>query len=132
MQSYLTRKNIHLVISVLIIIPAAFIYGLYPGEFLPVFLDIEIYPVDLKNVFRAIMCLYLGMAGIWVLGILKPEYWNFSTLLVIVFMGSLGLGRLMSIVIDGQPSNVFMLGVFGELFLAAFSFWQWRFYKLKG
>ena len=132
MNSYLTRKNLHLVISVLIVIPAAFIYGLYPGELLPVFLDIESYPIDLRNVFRAIMCLYLGMASIWILGILKPEYWKFSTLLVIVFMGSLGLGRLISIVFDGQPSNVFVLGIFGELFLAAFSFWQLRIYKLKG
>ena len=129
MKSYLSRKNLHLVISVLIVVPAAFVYGINPAVVLPALLDIDVYSVDLKNVFRAVMCLYLGLAGIWVLGIVKPGYWKFATLLVIVFMGCLGLGRLISVLFDGAPSDVFLFGIFGELFLTAFSFWQFRWYK---
>lgn len=118
------QKNLHLLVSIFVIIPAAFMYGLFPENVLPHLLDIHTFSVDLKNIFRVVMCLYLGIAGIWILGILRPEYWKFATLLAVVFMGSLSLGRFISICIDGLPSLLFLLGFFGELILAVFSLIQ--------
>lgn len=125
------RKNLHLLISVIVIIPAALMYGLFPEEILPNLLEIKAFSTDLKNIFRAIMCLYLGVATIWVFGILKPSYWKFATLLTIVFMGSLSLGRALSMVIDGMPSILFLLGFLGELVLTLFSYKQLKSYPLK-
>ena len=118
----MNRKNLHLLISIVVIIPAAFMYGLFPEKVLPLLLDVAIDS-------RVIMCLYLGIAGIWILGVLRSDYWKFATLLAIVFMGSLSLGRAISFVIDGQPSLIFILGFFGEFILAAFSYWQFKRYQ---
>lgn len=129
MHAFLLRRNLHLSISALIVIPAAFMYGFDPERFLPYMLDIEAFPIDLKNVFRAIMCLYLGMAGIWILGMLNSAYWRSSTVLLIVFMACLAAGRIISVIFDGPPSLIFELGIFGELLLAAFGIWQLRLFK---
>lgn len=125
----MNRKNLHLLISIVVIIPAAFMYGLFPEKVLPLLLDVAIDSNDLKNIFRVIMCIYLGIAGIWILGVLRSYYWKFATLLAIVFMGSLSLGRAISFVIDGKPSLIFILGFFGEFILAVFSYWQFKRYQ---
>lgn len=131
MNTYLNKQNAHLILSALILIAASLLYGLYPEQVLPGLFEVDIESVDLRNIFRAIMFLYLGMANIFILGVLKPEYWKFATLLVIVFMGSLALGRTMSFFIDGGPSLFFILGLFGELTLAVFGFWQLRYHTGK-
>ena len=123
-DEYLNRKNSHLILSALILLMASLMYGLYPEQDLPRLFYVDIESIDLRNIFRAIMCLYLGIAFIFILGVLKPEYWKFATLLLIVFMGSLALGRLISYIVDGKPSLLFILGFFGELILALFSYWQ--------
>ncbi len=68
------RKNLHLIISVLIVISAALFYGLFPNVTLPVLFDFEVQSTDLKNVFRAILGLYLAFSALWVLGILKSDF----------------------------------------------------------
>ena len=131
MISYLNKKNIHLILSAVILIPASLLYGLYPEQVFPRLFEVDIEGVDLRNIFRAIMFLYLGMANILILGVLKSEYWKFATLLVIVFMGSLALGRTMSFFLDGSPSFIFILGLFGEFILAIFSYGQFRRYGVR-
>jgi hypothetical protein len=129
MNVYINKKNLHLILSAIILIPASLLYGLYPEEALPRLFEVDIASVDLRNIFRAIMFLYLGIAGILVLGVLTSDYWKFATLLLIVFMGSLALGRVISYFIDGKPSLLFILGLFGELILAVFSYRQLRHFK---
>lgn len=128
MNTYLNKKNAHLILSAVILIPASLLYGLYPEQVFPRLFEVDIEAIDLRNIFRAIMFLYLGIANILILGILKSEYWKFATLLVIVFMGSLALGRTMSFIIDGSPSLIFILGLFGEFILAVFSLIQLKKY----
>jgi len=123
-SAYVNRKNFHLTFSAVILFLASLLYGLYPEQVFPRLFEVNIDSVDLRNIFRAIMCLYLGIAFILILGVLKSEYWKFATLLVIVFMGCLALGRLLSYFIDGKPSLFLILGFFGELILALFSYWQ--------
>ena len=128
MKSYLTQKNLHLIISILVIIPAGFMYGLFPEKVLPQLLDIQTFSVDLIHIFRAIMCLYFGIAGVWILGVLRPDYWRFATILAMVFMGCLMAGRIISFIFDGIPSLLFTLGVMGECVLAVFSWYQLKRY----
>jgi len=118
------HRRLHLIISTIIVIPTALIYGLSPSTLLPQYLDIQVETIDLSNFMRAVMCLYLGLASIWILGILKEKYWRVATQLNLLFMATLGAGRLLSMVIDGMPSGGYIFGVVAELVLAVFAFLQ--------
>jgi len=118
------HRRLHLIISTIIVIPTALIYGLSPSTLLPQYLDIQVETIDLSNFMRAIMCLYLGISCIWILGILKGKYWKVATQLNLLFMTTLGAGRLLSIVIDGMPTGGYIFGVVAEFVLAVFAFLQ--------
>jgi hypothetical protein len=111
-------KNLHLAISVILIIPVALVYGLKPGFILPKLFDFKIQSNDLAGIFRATMGLYLGMTTIWIMGIFKPKYWMLATITTIVFMGGLAMGRLLSLVVDGIPSSCLLFGFIVESALA--------------
>ena len=119
-QRTVISGKIHLIISVLIIIPAAVVYGFSPEGYFNI-LDISPGTTDLKSVMRALMFLYLGMALIWILGIFKDKWWRAATLTNMIFMGGLGLGRLISLLVDGAPSALFQVGLIGELVLAGYA-----------
>lgn len=118
------RENIHLIISVLIVIPAALFYGLFPNKTLPILLDFEVHSRDLKNVFRAIMGLYLAFSGFWIVGIFQPKFWKAATISNCLFMLGLGFGRLFSIFLDGIPSSLFLVGTMGELILGFYGMYR--------
>ena len=63
-QKHIVTK-IHLIISVLILIPAAFIYGFATQ----VFLDISQQTIDERNFSKAIMGIYLAFSILWILGV---------------------------------------------------------------
>jgi hypothetical protein len=122
-------KNLHLIISVLIVIPAALFYGLFPNETATILFDFEVQSTDLKNVFRAILGLYLAFSTFWIMGILKPDFWKMATLSNFIFMIGLVAGRMLSMILDGIPSPAFSYGIIGELILAIFALYQYRKYK---
>ena len=123
-MKFLTRKNLHLSISLIVVVPAALIYGLRPGITLPWLFDFQVVSTDLNNVFRAVMCLYLSISVVFYLGIVRPGLWKTATILNIAFMGGLGLGRVLSLLLDGLPSPAFALGLLGELVLAFYALFQ--------
>lgn len=123
------RKNLHLILSVLIVIPAALFYGLFPDEALPVLFDFEVQTTDLKNVFRAILGLYLAFSTVWILGIFQVSFWKIATVSNVVFMFGLVFGRMLSMILDGIPSPAFAIGIIGELILGLFAFYQYRKYE---
>ena len=129
MSTTTIRQNLHLIISSGIVIPVAFVYGLFPKTILPQLLDFSVETTDLANVFRAIMGLYLAFAFLWILGMLKPDYWKAATISNILFMAGLGFGRIISLLLDGFPSAVFLIGTAGELVLAIFGMIQLQHYK---
>jgi Domain of unknown function (DUF4345) len=120
------KKNLHLFLSAIIVVPAALTYGLTPNKALSALFDFNVATTDLHNIFRAVMGLYLGMATLWTIGILKPRYWAAATLSNIAFMGGLALGRLISLLADGIPSIYFTLGMLAE---AGFAVWGWLNWK---
>jgi len=115
-------KNIHLLISVLIVVPSAIIYG--SSSIMQEFLDIQVNTIDLSNMLKAIMCLYLGISFIWILGIWKRGYWKIATELNILFMLTLATGRIISLVVDGLPSGGYIFGLLAEMSLGLFSIYQ--------
>ena len=129
MKTTFFLKNLHLIISSLIVIPVAFGYGIMPEKVLPVFLDFKVETKDLHNVFRAIMGLYLAFSVFWILGIFKSNYWYAATLSNMLFMLGLACGRIVSLLLDGMPSLVFFVGTIGELILALYAFYQLK--KIK-
>lgn len=114
------RKNVHLSISILIVIPVALVYGFQPQ----LLFDVTINSIDEANIFKAIMGLYLGFSSLWMLGIFKPNYWCAATIANIIFMLGLAFGRIVSLIIDGLPSLIFSIGTIGELILAFFGIYQ--------
>jgi hypothetical protein len=116
-QGFITK--IHLVISVCIVIPVAFVYGFQPDSKF----DIHLNTIDEHNFFKAIMGLYLGFSVLWILGILKNNYLKTAVLTNIIFMLGLGFGRLLSLLIDGIPTFGYIFGTFAEIFLAIYGIW---------
>jgi hypothetical protein len=124
-------RNLHLIISTILIVSIAFAYGIAPDTILPAIFDFKVETTDLHNIFRAVMCLYLGMVIIWVAGIFKVRYWETATIVNIVFMSGLAIGRLVSFAADGIPSNALLIGFFVEVSLAALSYFNWKKYRVR-
>lgn len=125
------RKHLHLLISICVVFTTAFVYGFNPSYTLPLLFDFQVNTTDLKNVFRAIMGLYLGCSLIWFLGIRDAKYWKTATILNLIFMGGLAFGRIISLMIDGVPSMAFAIGTLGELVLAVFAYYQLKKFTSK-
>ncbi|CAM3682542.1 DUF4345 domain-containing protein [Flavobacterium gelidilacus] len=115
----ITSKNIHLLISSLIVIPTGILYGFKSD------LQFELYPktIDEFNFYKAIMGLYLGFSMLWIYGILKPQILKTAIITNIVFMLGLGLGRTISMFSDGIPTFGYKFGVLAELFLGFYGIW---------
>ena len=111
--------KIHLIISILIVIPVAFVYGFHPDSQF----DIHLNTVDEHNQFKAIMGLYLGFSALWIFGIFKRHYLKIALISNMIFMLGLSLGRASSILMDGTPSFGYVLGTFAELFLGIYCLW---------
>ena len=111
--------KIHLIISVLIVVPVSFVYGFNPSsEF-----DIQLQTIDEHNFFKAIMGLYLGFSILWILGIFKHQYLKLALITNMIFMLGLGFGRVLSFFIDGNPTFGYQFGTFAELFLGFYGVW---------
>lgn len=121
------HKNVHLIASSLILIPIALAYGIGPD--FPETFNFSIENIDLKNILRAIMGLYVAMVVLWITGVMKQEYWKLATITVVLFMGGLAIGRLLSIVLDGVPSIRFVIGTFAEFVLSFWGIWNLKKYK---
>jgi Domain of unknown function (DUF4345) len=124
-------KNLHLILSTAILIPVALGYGIAPKTVLPLLLNIRPETVDMLNICRAIMVLYLAISALWLMGIYNKKYWLTATITNIFLMGGLALGRISSLFLDGMPSPIFLWGTLGEMVLAVFAFYQLRKWERK-
>ena len=112
-------NKIHLIISVLIVVPVSIVYGFNPDlQF-----DIHLNTIDEHNFFKAIMGLYLGFSVLWILGLFKANYLKLALITNLIFMMGLGFGRLLSLILDGTPTFGYVFGTFAELLLGFYGFW---------
>ena len=115
-------NKIHLIISVLIVVPVSIFYGFNPDSQFDIHLD----TIDEHNFFKAIIGLYLGFSTLWILGIFKPIYLKTAIITNMIFMFGLGFGRVISWLINGTPTFGYQFGTFAELFLGFYGFWVLR------
>lgn len=115
---YFSFRNLHLLIAIAVVVPASLVYGFHPDRFWQQVLGLEIRHKDLLSIFKAIMGLYLAFSAIWILGILKPDFWRTATISQVAFMSGIAFGRGLSLVQDGIPSPVYFMGFFLEALLA--------------
>ena len=110
-------------ISALIVITVGLLYGLAPSKFMPLVFNFNVESLELKNMLRAIMGLYLGFGIFWIIGTVKPSQWRTATLANVIFMGGLAIGRIISIVVDGI-SEQYMIGLALEVLLMVWGVWN--------
>jgi len=120
-------KNLHLLFSLSIVVPTAIVYG--SPSVLAKQLDIQVTTIDLSNMLKALMCLYLGISIVWLLGIWKKDYWKSATQLNILFMLTLATGRIVSMITDGLPTAGYIFGAIAEFIIGLFSIYQLKKYK---
>ena len=83
---------------------------------------VEIDSINVTHIFRAVMGLYLAMVGFWFLGATR-ESLRFSALCsVVVFMGGLAAGRLLSLFLDGVPGALLVVYLLLEVGFAVVAF----------
>ena len=104
------------------VFPVALTYGVNPQVTLAYFYDIEVNSINLSNIFRAIMGLYIALNVFWIIGAFKkslllPAMWSLT-----IFMTGIGLGRMLSLLIDGIPYPAFILYMLLEFIFAIFGF----------
>ena len=121
-------KNLHLLVSLLIVVPTGLIYG--SPSILSRQLNIQVNTIELSNLLKANMCLYLGISVVWVLGIWKTNYWKRATELNILFMLTLAIGRALSMVMDGVPTGGYVFGIIAEFILGIYSIFQLKKYSV--
>jgi hypothetical protein len=88
------------------LVPVALSYGIDPAAVLPKFLNISVEGTDQTQIFRALMCLYLGASAFWAIAAFRPAWQRVAVIWGIFFMFSLALGRAISLVVDGAPSRL--------------------------
>lgn len=109
-------KNTHLTISSFVVILVAVIFGFAPN----VFFKLTLNTGDEKNILKGIMGIYLAFALLWILGANRSKFWKIATVSNIIFMFGLAFGRLVSMLFDGIPSLLLILGFCGEIILGSY------------
>ncbi len=111
--------KVHLIISIVIVVTVAILYGFYPS------FQFELFPetLDEQNFHKAVMGLYLGFSILWIIGLFKKHLLRTALITNMVFMLGLGFGRLISLFIDGNPSFGYLFGTFAELALGSYGVW---------
>ena len=104
------------------VFPVALTYGVNPQVTLAYLYDIEVNSVNLFNIFRAIMGLYVALNIFWVIGAFKNTLLLPAMGSLTIFMTGIGLGRLLSLIIDGTPYPAFILYMILEFIFAIFGF----------
>ena len=101
--------RLYLLLAVFLIVPIALNYGIAPAATLPKALDIAVSGTDLTHIFRGLMCLYLGSALFWGIAAFTPSWQRTAVIWVIFFAFSIAAGRVISLIVDGQPSPLLLI-----------------------
>ena len=118
----MSKESIFLLVAAVGLTPIALAYGLVPATTVPMLYGVEIDSINLTHIFRAVMGLYLAMIVFWILGATR-ESLRFSALCsVVVFMGGLAAGRLLSLFFDGIPGTLLVIYLLLELGFALVAF----------
>jgi hypothetical protein len=110
-------KQLYLVVSFLAVSIIAVLYGISPTSFARTFLNVPQLSVDFSHILRAVMTLYMALGLFWLFAAFNQRYRNFAVLTTLIFAGGLVIGRLLSLLVDGQPSTILLVYTALELAL---------------
>ncbi|TVZ17278.1 DUF4345 domain-containing protein [Maribacter sp. MAR_2009_72] len=118
-------KHLNLLLSGIIVIIAGLVYGGHPTVLIPLILDYEVESLELMNMLRAIMGIYVGIGVFWLIGAYNAKVWYSATLCNVLFMGGISFGRIISTLLDGISTP------FTPALLLELLFLGWGIYNLK-
>ena len=98
--------RLYLLFVALLLVPIALSYGIDPAAVLPKLLNITVKGTDQTQIFRALMCLYLGASTFWAIAAFKPAWQRVAVIWAVFFAFSLAVGRVISFVVDGPASRL--------------------------
>jgi hypothetical protein len=101
--------KLFLLVAAGVLIPVALSYGVDPAVILPKFMNITVEGTDQTHIFRALMCLYLGMSTFCIIAAFTPEWRHVAVIWAVFFAYSLAIGRILSLIVDGMPSRILLL-----------------------
>lgn len=122
MRQVFLIKNLHLLISSLILIPIGIIYGFSPN----LVFDVNLISIDEHTIFKAVMGLYIAFGLLFLLGVFDAKFWKSATIANAFLMFGLASGRIISLFLDGIPSTIFCVGIIGEMILGMFALYQYK------
>ena len=104
------------------VFPVSLIYGGNPVVSMSNFYGIEVDTINLSNILRAVMGLYIALCVFWVIGaryekLRLPALWSLA-----IFMTGIASGRFLSLILDGVPSPLFIFYLAVEIIAAVIGF----------
>ena len=97
------------------VFPVSLLYGANPISSMPFFYGIEIININMLNILRGIMGLYIALCIFWCIGALYNSLKLSALWSCAIFMLGIGFGRIISISVDGMPSYVFVFYLIFEI-----------------
>jgi len=116
-------KKSFLILAFAIVSIIALLYGISPTWFAHTFLGVNELSVNFAHILRAVMCLYLGLGLFWLCAAFSDKHRNTAVLTTIIFAGGLVIGRIVSVIADGQPSPLLMIYGVLEITLIPVAYW---------
>ena len=122
----MTLDKVFLIVSAVGLTPIALAYGAAPSTTLTFLYGFAVDNVNLTHIFRAVMCLYLGLALFWIAGASReslrlPALWSLT-----VFMFGLAAGRVLSLLLDGFPHWLLLVYLILEVAFGLVGMWCLR------
>jgi hypothetical protein len=99
----MNRRQGFLILTAIGLVPIALGYGVAPRQSLEYLFAVSVQNVNGAHIFRAVMGLYLALAGFWIIGAYKAHLRQAALYSLVVFMLGLAAGRLLSLIVDGVP-----------------------------
>ena len=107
--------KLSLLVAGVFLFPVALSYGVDPAATLPKFMNITVEGTDQTHIFRALMCLYLGMSTFCIIAAFTSEWRDVAVIWAVFFAYSLAIGRIFSLIVDGMPSPLLLFYLAVEL-----------------
>ena len=118
----MNKESFFLIFVAFGVFPVSLIYGGHPAISMPYFYGVEVNTVNLSNILRAIMGLYIALCFFWVIGARYEKLRLAALWSLVIFMIGIASGRILSLVLDGMPSPLFIFYLAVEIIAAVIGF----------
>ena len=118
----MNKESFFLIFVAFGVFPVSLIYGGHPAISMPYFYGVEVNTVNLSNILRAIMGLYIALCVFWVIGARYEKLRLAALWSLVIFMIGIASGRILSLVLDGMPSPLFIFYLAVEIIAAVIGF----------